>query len=1250
MGEQSKMVDTNIDQQMEEILNLGEGEVTLNDLIQARETVETGSDQDTILDTKIRAFGLDPDVERKTTFFPDVSREESYEDINEVDVTAPQALYDAVETMALSDAVREGYEPTQEELSNAAMSMTGSSLVTSAIKGPTKKAGETVLGMGVVPKKDIIKPKGNGSDIKFADYAKQALEAQGKIELPDGTIISEAPFKYSDVIIKIINTKYDSTTVKGLTSARKAGLGKKVPEGKLVAVRPNLNSDINDEAVPIPKIGKPDEPKKQPLLSVQEGGKVKGTVYADQPYVLVNPTKDKGVVSFTVDQNLRAEVAGGANKDRLMAVRGEYTEYDISKFSINSPDVVEIKFNPALQHLAIRADTNEALVGSKGKVLVIADRIYALKDDLIYARKRDAPKALGGHNTNVVYRLNKGGLLEDQMEEILNVTGDDPLTDAQTDALGVYRGEPERDPKLVAQETDMLLDIAGGKENPEYGSMYGGGDGKIDMQDLAALLMPPVPGIDPIYSDARKAFEAGDYGMAAALAGLTLVGVIPGSDVVTKPAAKKLSREATKKVEPSLKESAKVEPEESTSFTNKNVYDLPPSTEGKSFQYANDKSYIQASNFHYSSKIGNYINNLYEKNPKGTIAIADLKRDFGLGKRPNPNALPADQAEYHGIKNLIEEAEKEIVGKPKKSIGPQKNKQTVISIADLKNRFDNNQVVFEESLYTNSEKLFNRNVSDPLIKGENIHLGDGFDIHSSNKAGNYEVSALSALDDESPFVFPSEHAQALLKPIGQADPKKYNELVISVKPKTKSRKASKEEIRQGFYIDEAGYRIPFTSEAQESMDIPMRVDRAYRKKAHYSDVDNPISHSRFTTDVDIRGRRTFVVDEIQNDPFRDGITVNESSSRGMDVNLENAYDTLLAGNKENFEDRVTGALRERPPGGRGRGEQDYLDTKLEKAIEGRLTSEGRLRPDGKIEPTMDKYTAPSSDIDPIQSKEYSEAKGIVESPTYVKVRPVLPLSENIKDYPKVDLSDRKLSPQKQWAEVTVKRLLIEAIENKSDQFAWTTGKSQIARNGNFIPDSAIEFYNEGIKNILLKIGKKHGLTETDFIGTDVITTGHFKIDEGDLPTDVLLDMAQRAVLELDDVPLKSYTSGDNLIGWLGSPETSITMARNVDSKTMKDTLTEKLISNVFNPLYDEALTKLRIGETLDPALEKSIIKNSREIIDLYGANHRHTVSTEVFVMRIPEALKKAYSGNREGTIEFNKGGAIDKEMGQLFAN
>ena len=1128
--------------------------------------------------------------------------------------------------------------------------------------------------INTLPKKDIIKPQGRGLDIQFADYVKQALEAQGKIELPDGIIISEAPFKYSDDIIKMVATSYQNKinigfdsgkiggldTIKGLTPARKAELGKKVPEGKLVAVRPNLNSDINDDAVPIPKIGKPDEPKKQPLLSVQEGGKVKGTVYSDQPYVLVNPTKDKGVVSFTVDQELRAKVAGGENKDRLMAVRGEYTEYDISKFSINNRKVVEIKFNPALQHLAIRADTNEALVGSKGKVLVIADRIYALKDDLIYARKRDAPKALGGHDTNVVYRLNKGGLLDDQMEDILNVEGvtssevpiesaidaalDDPLTDAQTDALGVYRGEPERDPRLIAQETDMLLDVAGGKENPEYGPMYGGPDKKLDSQDALALFFPPIPGIDPIFGETKKAFEEGRYGTGLTYAALTLLGIIPGAKTVTKPAAKKLSREVTERVEPVVSSKKPKSPPEKTNFTGENVYNLRPAM--SSFDEI-DMPRIEASNYHYSSKIGNYINDLYEKNPNGTITIADLKRDFGLGKRPNPNAFPKDQTVYHGIKNLIEEAEKEIVGTPKKSIGPQKNKQTVISIADLKNRFDNNQVVFEEYLYTSPDTLFTS--SNPLIRGENLHLGDGFDIHSSNKSGNYEVSAPSALNDEGGFVFDNEHEVALLEPIGQADPKKYKELVIGVKGKTKARKASKEEIRQGFYVDDKGFRRPFTSEAQEGMDIPMRVDRSYVKSSHFPDAENPISHSRFTTDVDMDGERTFVVDEIQNDPFRDGIKVNEYSNKGMDTGLENAYDTILAGNQDNFEDRVTEIIRAGPSSNIKNAipvpseTNFYLNKKLDNAIENRLKAEGRLRPDGKIEPTVEEYRYASPDFDPIRSQEYQEAKGIVESPTYRKQRPQLPLSEKIKNFPK-DI-DPNLETPKQWAEVTVKRLLIEAIESGSDQFAWTTGATQMARNGGTFPEQAVDFYDSGIGNILLKIGKEHGLTKKDFIGKKTITTGKFKITDVDLPADVLLGMAQKAVLELEDIPLKQDFGLRTRMGLPNNVDPIGNLSDDVAYEMM-----ERLRSNAYNPLYEEALTMLRIGKPIDPALEKSIIKDSREIINLYGANHPHTVKSEVFVMRIPEELKKAYSGLKEGTIEFNKGGTIDKEMGQLFAN
>ena len=70
MGEQSKMVEQTTDQQMEEVFNTGDNEVTLGDLIQAKDTVDTTSDQDTILEAKLRDAGFDPDAERTTTFLP----------------------------------------------------------------------------------------------------------------------------------------------------------------------------------------------------------------------------------------------------------------------------------------------------------------------------------------------------------------------------------------------------------------------------------------------------------------------------------------------------------------------------------------------------------------------------------------------------------------------------------------------------------------------------------------------------------------------------------------------------------------------------------------------------------------------------------------------------------------------------------------------------------------------------------------------------------------------------------------------------------------------------------------------------------------------------------------------------------------------------------------------------------------------------------------------------------------------------
>ena len=276
----------------------------------------------------------------------------------------------------------------------------------------------------LISAKDTIPYEAGEKD--FVNYASEAANRQKIIPdiFPSKTV---KPTKYTDDTIATIISNYKPSTVKGLMG-RTDSLTNEIPEGKLVAVRPNLNSHINDENVPIPTL-KPRN--KQPLLSVQEEGKLQGKVFADRPYVLVTPEKKEGIVSFVVDQEIRAVIAGGGAKDRMMAVRGEYTDYSKDKFSIDEPRTVEIKFNPREHHLAVRADTNEGVVGSRGPVLTIADRIYAKVTDLVYSRNRDAPKPLGSkivkdkkgkekrvadkeatpHESTVRHRYRKGGLM-----------------------------------------------------------------------------------------------------------------------------------------------------------------------------------------------------------------------------------------------------------------------------------------------------------------------------------------------------------------------------------------------------------------------------------------------------------------------------------------------------------------------------------------------------------------------------------------------------------------------------------------------------------------------------------------------------------------------------------------------------------------------------------------------------------------------------------------------------------------------
>tara|TARA_R100001163_G_scaffold31395_1_gene24563 strand:+ start:6140 stop:9727 length:3588 start_codon:yes stop_codon:yes gene_type:complete len=1195
------MVDTNIDQQMEDILNVT-GDDPLSD-----------------------AMG-DRLITQQT--------DNIAEDIGDVATDVIRSLDVPEMAMRYQDAMN--YEPMSN--TERLLRIFPAADIIGAGVGSGAKAPINALASNAIrreAKKDIIKPQGRGSDIQFADYAKQALEAQGKIELPDGTIISEAPFKYSDDIIKIINTTYDSTTVKGLTSARKAGLGKKVPEGKLVAVRPNLNSDINDEAVPIPKIGKPDEPKKQPLLSVQEGGKVKGTVYADQPYVLVNPTKDKGVVSFTVDQNLRAEVAGGANKDRLMAVRGEYTEYDISKFSINSPDVVEIKFNPALQHLAIRADTNEALVGSKGKVLIIADRIYALKDDLIYARKRDAPKALGGHDTNVVYRLNKGGLLDDQMEDILNVEGDDPLTDAQTDALGVYRGEPERDPKLVAQETDMLLDVAGGDDFSEFGNqgpLYGGPDKKLDSQDALALFFPPIPGIDPIFGETKKAFEEGRYGTGLTYAALTLLGIIPGAKTVTKPAAKKLSKEVAKDTD-AIENSKKP-------ITSLNTYDLP----NKYYASYNDpdiQAFYERSNINPSTtrKIDVSTPGGMEKEfPNSLLYRAKVDKEAGNLKetislnefKKFVSTIPSDQAKHLGLTNLLEEAIEKDVKK--------------ISRLDIRNRIDNNQIILTDTVYYNEPPYSKMRGTSSLDKDNAIvgrpqwikysELLDDTEKMSELVTGTKIQGKPSALlmrgvhDIEPSTMKPSTRdmeKKITNTVVGYIDDRQYKEITIGTPLQFKERPLTKAEIESGTYIDNLGefQEIPPYVLNMPEPKVAMRVRRDYKNLDHFGDATDvdvtPIVHVRLYNNVTKTSdwsnpqseiKRT-IVSEIQSDANKGkNVVADETNPKtGIAKSIEETYS-----NTEMLDETAKKVLSE-----------DEKRNKLLSKIKGSVGLKRGTLSEKEYENLLEQLEfyqeSPRTRTD-IRYQDIPEQERSIDNPQIV---PDLPFKKRVGKIP-------------QWSTLGVKRAIKEAIENGSDEILFATDVVQSIRYNGNIGEGTKQYYSSILPKTIEKIAKENGINVN--LRQNYIKLNQFQIRPGTNPP--ARDLIE--IGELIDAQEKLISTGKLDTSWLP------------DEEIINITRTMKSISRYTKELKDrvnkDRLMSVRGDFTEYDASKKDDLQVIlTDFINTYGENHPFVFdSAPYWVMDVTPELKKLFNEGHPRGIEFNKGGTIDKEMGQLFAN
>ena len=279
---------------------------------------------------------------------------------------------------------------------------------------------------------------------------------------------------------------------------------------------------------------------------------------------------------------------------------------------------------------------------------------------------------------------------DQQMEEVLNVTGDDPLSDAMGD-------------RLVTQQTSMLADVAG-KDDMIYEP-----DQKLDYKDAMGLLFPVTPN-DPIFEDIKTMFEEEEYGSGVLTSTLTALAMIPGFGALPKATAKKIARETAE----SLKKSERKEPTlnippappKRNRLTEQNTYDLPINQEIDDFIVGEDNYYSKL----FDGILGLESSKLVDKN--GNIKVTVFEKWL------SENA-PAGQAKYTGLQNLVDNAKKEGVEK--------------LSVRnDIANRYMNNEIRLSENIlrfnandtafdkYGRLEDTVPHNVSDPRF----LHFSD----------------------------------------------------------------------------------------------------------------------------------------------------------------------------------------------------------------------------------------------------------------------------------------------------------------------------------------------------------------------------------------------------------------------------------------------------------------------------------------------------------------------------------------------
>ena len=806
---------------------------------------------------------------------------------------------------------------------------------------------------------------------------------------------------------------------------------------------------------------------------------------------------------------------------------------------------------------------------------------------------------------------------DQQMEEVLNLTGDDPLSDAMGD-------------RLVTQQTSMLADVAG-KDDMIYEP-----DQKLDYKDAMGLLFPLTPN-DPIFEEIKTMFEKEEYGSGVLTSTFTALAMIPGFGALPKATAKKIARETAESLKKSTSEDAYYKdrlsgrlskmqlPDSEKPITSLNTYELPneyfdPQTNEVIFSFdegINTREYLFPNTRMYTSKVEKQINEL-----PNTVDTGYFKKFV--------DSIPSDQARNLGLVNLLDQAIKK---------GDKK-----ITKEDITKRVNNNRFVLTDTIYKfdSPDKILDKSeavVGKPQFLDFSETRRDSQNLASIMGARTTDMSPAAIIAKYS-IPYPDR----FFKPY--VDEKFYKEILVGTPLAQKARPITKEEIDQGYYIDVMG-KTKRVTEAMKNIREPMAqmvTRKDFKNFAHYgkeTDIDvTPIVHVRLYNNViksadeqnpDSTVRRT-IVSEIQSDIAGGGkIKKDEvNPDTGISKKVETAY---------------------------GITEKDLaLDRKLKSENLKRDKLLGKIK--GSLglkrgDLTREEY---NNLIDKIaQSKMRLESKNHAFP---LKLLPGIPEADRAvtpQIVPDIPVVGRK-GKIPQWSTLGVKRAIKEAIENDSDEILFTTDLVQSIRYGEGIGQGTRDYYARVLPQTIEKIGKENNIN-LNLRKENVLLNQFMLSNEATKKPSDLFRMGEE-IAEYE----KAISRGDEKLPWLDDKEiiniTKIMKTVGRLSKEYKDSY------NTYYKMSSKERTQYARGnKQYRDKIEKELLEQSNtmnnlkrmliDAINSYGEQHPFVFNMEYWVIDVTPELRKLFKqGEVSDAIDFNKGGIVqdkmDNQMSGLF--